>query len=420
MGPGTDPLSPENILCFAPGTLTGTTLALTGRLHVSTLSPYSGILGDGNAGGKFAHAMKQAGLDQIVITGKSPHPAYLFIEDARVEILDASDLWGTTTWETTDRLKKRHGKDSSVASIGQAGENLVRCASTMVDKYASAARGSGAVWGSKQLKAIVVKGTGRVTLADKKRFLALSKADKTYLREDRVQREVASIYGSQYGMTHWFPGSRYFEKELASKEVPQALRPEAWKQFEVGRAGCQGCHVKCKSVYEIPHGNRKGEKGEGLEYECIYCLGTNCGIDDPVAIMEMENLCDQYGMDVVALGNTVAFAKALFNKGIITTKETHGLNLDWDACDDQIELIHQTALRRGFGNTIAEGMYTMAKIIGNSAMDNCHHVKGLSRGVYPPGIFSLAHAVSTRGANHLRGRRVLAFGFVRSAHAGSI
>jgi aldehyde:ferredoxin oxidoreductase len=402
--PGTDPLGPENVLCLAPGVLTATLLGLSSRLHVSTLSPYSGILGDGNAGGSFAYVMKRAGYDQIIISGKADKPMYLWIDDDAVELLPAEDIWGIGVWETTDRLMQRHGESTSVACIGQAGENLVRLASTMVDKYASAARGSGAVWGCKHLKAIIVHGTKKVALHDRKRFLSLASADRKYLANDSVQQEISTVYGSHYGVVNWFPGYRNFESELPGDAIPEALRPEAWKQYEVGRVGCQSCHIKCKNVYEIPEGRRKGERGEALEYEAIYCLGTNCGIKDPVAILEMENLADIYGIDVIALGNTIALAKDLYNRGIITDADTDSLDLSWENADAQIELIHKTAFREGFGNLIAEGLYSLAKHIGKNAMDFCYHVKGLSRGPHSPGLFALAHAVSSRGADHLRGR----------------
>ena len=404
IAPNSDPLGPENLICLAPGVLSATPLGLSSRLHVSTLSAYSGVLGDGNAGGSLALVLKRAGYDQIVIGGRAAGPVYLLIEDAEVSIRDASELWGKTTWETTDVLRGRHGADIGVACIGPAGENLVRAASTIVDKYASAARGSGAVWGAKNLKAIVVAGSGQVRLADRKRFLALAGSDRRFLRNDPVQREVAAVYGSHYGMLNWFPGYRNFEKLLGPEAVPEALRPEAWKKYEVGRVGCRSCHVKCKNVYEIPTGRRRGERGEALEYECIYCLGTNCGIEDPVAILEMSNLADAYGIDQIAVGNTIALAKDLYNRGIIDRNDTGGLTLDWEGADAQIELLHRTVLREGFGNLIAEGLYSMAKLIGRGAMDYCYHVKGLSRGSYPPGLFALAHAVSSRGADHLRGR----------------
>jgi aldehyde:ferredoxin oxidoreductase len=141
-----------------------------------------------------------------------------------------------------------------------------------------------------------------------------------------------------------------------------------------------------------------------MEHECLHCLGTNCGIEDPVALMTMENLADKYGMCVIGLGNTLALAKDLFAHGLIGLEETGGLDLSWENAEAQIELIHQTALRQGFGNIVAEGMLNLARIIGGRAMDFCYHVKGLGRGHHPAGIFSLAHATSTRGADHLRGR----------------
>ena len=326
------------------------------------------------------------------------------MEDGRATLHSAEEFWGLSVWETTDKLQEKHGKSSSVACIGQAGENLVRMATTMVDKYASAARGSGAVLGSKKLKAVVVKGSGRVSLADAAKFKALAAEDRKFFKESDFQREVVGQYGTHIGMMMWEPGFRNYEKYWRGADVPDNLRPEAWKEFSIGRHGCHGCHVRCKDYYRIPSGSRAGESGKAMEYECIFCLGTNCGITDPVAIMEMENICDAYGMDVLALGNTVAMLKDLYSRGMIDEKLSDGLDLSWENHADQIELLHRTAMRQGLGNLVAEGMYTLAKRLGGQAMDYCYHVKGLSRGPYPSGVFSLAHATSTRGADHLRGR----------------
>jgi aldehyde:ferredoxin oxidoreductase len=401
---GIDPLAPENVCCIAPGPLSGTILGMTSRMEVSTLSPYSGILGDGNAGERFASVMKRARADQIIITGRAASPRYLLVTPDSAELLDARDLWGKDTWQTTDLLLARHGAKASVACIGQAGENLVRFASTIVDKYASAARGSGAVLGSKNLKAVVVLGDHRVTLADPETFKELARLDREYFAKDEFQRNVASRYGSHHGVVNWRPGFRNYKKYLEPGEIPKQLRPEAWKEFEIGRTGCGNCPVRCKNVYEIPSGARKGEHGEALEYESIFCMGTNCGVTDPVAIMEMSNLGDIYGLDVIPLGNAMALAKDLFARGILTRERTGGLDLSWDNVADQVELVHLTALREGFGNLLAEGMLSMAKIIGPEALPYCYHVKGLSRGPYPAGLFALAHATSPRGADHLRGR----------------
>ncbi len=403
--PGIDPLGPENVLCLSSGPLTGTSVSLSSRIEVSTLSPYSGILGDGNSGGEFPAFLRLAGYDQIIITGRASNPKCLWINDGNVELRDASDLWGRTTWETTDMLHEELGKDVKVASIGQAGENLVRFACTVFDKYCTAARGSGAVCGSKKLKAIAVRGTGKVELAKPDEFEKLAREDREYFLKDKFQREIHK-YGTHLGVIRWGPDYRYFKKSLRPEEIPDGLKPEGWKKYELGRYGCHGCVVACKDVFRIPEGKYKGEVGKSLEYETIFCTGINCGILDPLAIMEMGNLADKYGLDTIPLGNTIAFAKELYNRGIITKEDTGGLSLDWENVDAQIELIHQTALREGFGNLIAEGMYSLAKIIGRGAMDYCYHVKGLSRGPpnYPVGVFTLAHATSTRGADHLRGR----------------
>jgi aldehyde:ferredoxin oxidoreductase len=402
--PGIDPLGPDNVVCFGAGPLSGTSLSMTSRVEISTLSPYSGILGDGNAGEKLAHAMKTGGFDQFVIQGASRTPVYLLVHNGQARIMPAEDLWGLSTWQTTDILKNRHGRAASVAAIGQAGENLVRFASTIVDKYASAARGSGAVLGTKKLKAVVVLGTERVPLAEPDVFDALAQEDGKFFQQNEFQRQVAARYGSHHGVTHWYPGWKNYEKTLGPEDIPLALHPEGWKKFEIKRTGCFNCPVRCKNLYRIPSGRRAGEQGAALEYECIFCLGTNCGVLDPVIILEMENLADAYGLDVLALGNTVALAKDLYARGLIRPEDTDGLDLSWNAVDDQVELVHQTALREGFGNIVAEGMLGLAKIVGGRATDFCYHVKGLSRGPYPAGIFSLAHATSTRGADHLRGR----------------
>ena len=404
--PGIDPLGPENVYCMGSGPMSGSPFTSANRIHVSTLSPQSYILGDGSGGGYFPAFLKAAGYDQIVVTGRASKPKYLLIDDDEVELKDAADLWGRNTWETTDMLHEGHGKEFRTASIGQAGENLVRFASTMFDKYSSAARGSGAVLGSKKLKAIAVRGTKKAQMADKAEVDKLALEERKFFLTDPTQRKIAQ-YGTHLGMLGWWPGYRYFKRYLSEKDVPEDLKPEGWKKYEVGRDACYGCLVSCKNVYRIPSGKYEGEVGKGLEYETIFCMGTNCGVMDPVSIMVMGNLADKYGVCTIPMGNVLAFAKELYDKGILTKKDTEGLSLDWDNVDDQIELIHKIVLRDGkLANTMAEGLYSMAKIIDKGAMEYCYHVKGSCRGPsdYPVGVFTLAHATSTRGADHLRGR----------------
>lgn len=407
--PGIDPLGPDNVICVAPGTLTGSPLNLTSRVQISTLSPLTNILCDGSAGAYFPTFLKRAGYDQVIIKGRASSPKYLWIENDHVELRDASFLWGKTTWETVDSLKARHGKDVYVACIGQAGENLVRFASTIIDKYSSAARGSGAVLGSKHLKAIAVRGTGKVGLAQPEKFKALARLDREFLMNDEFHRDITSVYGSHIGMRDWFPYRKYYTEYLPADRVPQQLLPEEWQKFEMRRSPCYGCVVPCKEEFKIPTGRRAGEIGQALEFENIVNLGPNCGIEEPIAIMEMANLADAYGMETIALGNVIAFAKLLYSKEIITTSDTDGLSFDWDDAESQIQTVHQVALRKGFGSLLAEGEYGFAKIIGRGAIDYSYHVKGMTRGVCQLSndhdkVWALAHSTSTRGADHLRGR----------------
>ncbi len=403
--PGIDPLSPDNVVLLAPGVLSGTVLPMCSRTHITTLSPLTGILGDGNAGGDFAAQLKFAGYDQIVITGRASRPKYLWIEDDNVELRDASDLWGLTTSRTVDYLRDVHGDDISVACIGPAGEHLVRFATVIIDKYHSGARGSGAVLGSKNLKAIAVRGTKGVEVANPDEFYELAKEDEEYFKKNEFVQKVYKVIGTHYGLLAWYPGWKYYEKYLGPDDLPKGLRPQDFAEYEVGRTQCYGCPIACKDIYRLP---RWGEFGVASEYESIFALGANNGVTDTEAILKMEHMADEYGMDTITLGDTLALARLLYEKGIITNEDTGGIPLRWGDAETQIELIRMIAYREGFGNKLAEGYRNFAKLIGEEALKYCYDVKGLNRGWYYVdflnGIFTLAHATSTRGADHLRGR----------------
>jgi len=399
-----DPLMPDNVLCFAPGPLTGTSMPMNSRCEVSTIGPHSNILGDGNGGNLFPYKMKLSGLDQIVVTGSSNEPLYLWIDNDTAELRDAHDFWGLDTWKCSDKLKEIHGDDIGIICIGQAGENLVRFASVILDKYSSAARGAGAVMGSKKLKAIAIRGTKKPDVADPEALSILAKEDRNFFLTNPFQKGTVSRVGTHYGLGSWFPGWRNNSKYLSKDEVPAQIDTEAWKDYEIKRAACHTCPVFCKDVYKIPDGPYTGEIGSAMEYEGIHCLGINCGILQPSPIMAMQNLADKYGMCVIPLGNCMAVAKDLCNRGLLAPEDVDWLDLSWKNDEDQIELIHRVALRQGFGNIIAEGEIGMDKILGSDSSDYNDQVKGTGRGNFPPGIFALAHATSTRGADHLRGR----------------
>jgi aldehyde:ferredoxin oxidoreductase len=412
--PGIDPLGPENVLCLANGPLVGTSLSRTSRIEVSTLSPYSGILGDGNAGGYFSSELKFAGYDQIIITGKANEPKYLWICDESVKLLNASHLWGKTVGETSEILEKDIGRDIKIACIGQAGENLVRFANIIFDRFDAAARGSGAVLGSKNLKAIVVRGKGKVDVARPKDFQELAKEDLNFLLKDKIIKIIRE-YGSHYGMTHWDPQFRNGQRVLTPEMIPEDLRMENMKRYEKSRKACFNCPVACKELYEVLSGPYAGTKGAALDYETMYCCGTNTGIINPEPILKINNLANEYGLCTVALGYAIGFIKELYEKKIISKRDTGGIPLDWDA-DTTIKLVHKISKREGIGNMLAEGMYNSAKIIGGEAMKYCFHIKALSRGPVHPDLDSmialqgLAYATSTRGADHLRGGYTLARG----------
>ncbi len=404
--PGIDPLSPENVLALAVGPFTGTPLDHTCRIEVSTLSPISGILGDGSSGGVFPAFLKYGGYDQIVVTGRSEKPKYLWIDDGKAELKDASGLWGKPTDETTDILVRDQGKDVKVACIGQGGENLARVASTIFDKYHSAARGSGAVWGSKNLKAIAVRGTKRPKIARPDEFMELVKKDRQHLINDEFHKKIITVYGTLFGFMHWNPKVKNMRSHLAPENVPENLTPDGMKKYEVGRLPCYNCATGCGILYEVPTGKYK-TKGGRLEFETMGCCGTNTGVMDPEAIYLMDNLGDKYGLDVMALGHAIGLAKELYERGIITKKDTGGMALEWDDVDGTIEMVHMIAKREGFGDKMAEGCFNLARMYGQEAMSYCMHIKGLLREPASTQLIGLLYATSTRGADHLRGNMII-------------
>ncbi len=401
--PGIDPLSPENVLALANGTFAGTVLPFTSRLHISALSSLTGILGDGNAGGDFAAKLKHAGYDQIVVTGRASKPVYIWIEDDHVEIRDASHIWGLKFGETVDALRDEHGDDIAVAGIGPAGEHLVRPASTMVDKFHSGARGTGAVWGSKNLKAIAVRGTKGVEIYDPEKFYEYAKMDIEYFKKKEFVKKIYSAIGTHYGLLQWYPGWKYYEKYLGPEEIPIGLRPEDLAKYEIGRTSCYGCPIGCKDVYRTTD-----VQGYSTEFESIFALGANLAVTDTETVYKLEHLCDEYGMDVITVGDTLALATFLYQKGIITDEDTGGIKLRWGDGETYVQLVEMMAYRKGFGNKLAEGYRNFAKLIGEEALRYSYDVKGLCRGWYSVkflnGVFTLAHATSTRGADHLKGR----------------
>jgi aldehyde:ferredoxin oxidoreductase len=408
--PGIDPLGPENVLIFGVGPLTGTLAPASGRWTVTTKSPMTGILGDANSGGHWAAELKYAGFDHILIEGASDHPVYLYVSDGQAEIRAASHLWGKDTWETTALLKKElMDPDVKVTCIGQAGENLVKFAAVINDRTRAAGRtGVGAVMGSKQLKAIAVRGMQPVEIARPKEFGETTLRIHKMLREDWPAYEGLADQGTA-GLVAaglaigWMP-VRYFR----STEFPlDALSGETLvEKYKVQSVGCFGCPVHCSHYYTVREGTYKGTAGEGPEYETIAAVGSKCGIDELDAVLYMNNLLNRYGLDSIDSGNAIAILMDLKERGFITDEDAGGLELEWGSTETAIEIIHKIAHREGIGDLLAEGSLKTAQKYGEEAAAGVWQIKGLGNISVEMRALkgaNLGYATSTRGLDHLRG-----------------
>lgn len=406
--PTTDPLSANAPLIFGVGPLAGTLAPCSGRFSVTFKSPLTGIFGDSNCGGHWGSELKAAGYDHIVITGKSKHPTYLWIDNDRVEFRDARQLWGKDTWETEDLIKQELGERTvQVVSIGPAGENLVRFAAIICNLARAAARcGPGAVMGSKNLKAIAVRGDRGIHVADRLAFKeAVDEAVEAILNDPLY--ESAKTYGTLAitGLAQGlgFLPTRNFQQ--STFEGAEKLTGEAFlKHYGDKHKGCFNCPVACSRFYNVSGGRYDATRGEGPEYESVSALGAKCGNDNFDAILHANTLCNKLGLDTISTGNTIAWAMECFEKGILSREETDGLNLHFGNHEAIIELIERIAAREGLGDLLAEGAFRAAQRLGGS--DFVVHSKGLD---YPAvdirgtkGM-ALAFAVSPRGGDHLKG-----------------
>lgn len=408
-GPDTDPLGPENRLVFAVGPLTGTAWPMSGRFNVAAKSPLTGIWGEANAGGHWGPELKYAGYDAIIIQGCAKKPTYLWIDDENVEFRDASHLWGKTTWETEEIIRKDVGdREVKIASIGQAGENLVRFANIVNTSHRAAARcGMGAVMGSKRLKAIAVRGSRDVMVADPEKFLNL--IDDVI---ERIENDPFTSNTTKYGTTLLVSAmneiGRFPTKNFQSGVFPMADKISGdvlVKRYKVKDRACFSCPIACKNYLIIRSGLYAGSYGDHPEYETINSFGGRCWNDDIETILHAGWLCNQYGLDTISTGSAIAFAMELWERGIINEKDTNGIDFSWGNKDTIIQMVQKIAKREGFGNTLAEGIKRAAKKIGRGAEKYAMHVKGLdipAQDGRAQKSMAIAHATSVRGADHLR------------------
>lgn len=412
--PGIDPLGPENCLSVGAAILVGTGMPSCSRTQVSAKSPLTGLVGSSNMGGDFAPEMRFAGYDHIVVTGKAEHPVYLWINDDEVEIRDADLLWGKDTSETEKIIRDMHdNSEIKVMCIGLAGENLVRYACVISPpKNAAGRTGMGAVMGSKNLKAIAVRGRKGLPVGDPKRVLDL-RAELT----SRVLKSKAIIacrnYGTMfvYNTANWAGQIRVRNFQDNQMKDGQDLEPENFvENYSDGPVACFGCQVHCRHKYRVPLGEYKGTVAEGPEYTYLGAFGTEVGNPRLDVVLTAGHRANLYGIDVLEYGSMLSWAMELYEKGLITKEDTGGIALEWGDPDTIIGMLEKVAKRQGFGDVLADGPKRAIERLGEETAYYNINVKGMS-GLHSDErsvpSFALGIGVSSRGADHLRSRPAL-------------
>ena len=405
--PGTDPLGPENRLIFAAGPLSGTNWPESGRYEVGAKSPLTGVLGGANSGGSFGPEIKRVGYDAIVFQGSASRPTYVYVEDRKTEIADAQELWGKDIQEAMQMIKKERGEKTQVACVGPAGENLVRFAGIVTDRFRIAARsGMGTVMGSKKLKAVALQGTMKVEVADPERFRELTARADSLIKADPYVPSVRR-YGTTILVEVMNEIGRFPVRNFQTGVLPTASKISAseLEKYKIRDKGCFACRFACKNVIEIRSGRFSGMTLDHPEYETLSAFGGRCGNDDLQSIIDAHVLCNLYGLDTISTGGVIAFMMELYEKKIITEADTGGIAFRWGDKDLVLDLIEKIAYRKGIGDLLAEGVSRVSKRIGRGSEEFAMHVKGLdipAQDGRAQKSMGLAHAVSTRGADHLR------------------
>ncbi|MEM3506798.1 MAG: aldehyde ferredoxin oxidoreductase family protein [Candidatus Bathyarchaeia archaeon] len=412
LNPKIDPYSPDNTLVFSIGPLTGTPTPMFAQTCVVTKSPLTNGVFNSYAGGTFGFKMKLSDYSIIAISGKSNKPCYVKIQEDFVEFLDASALWGMSTSKTQEAIMKDIGnKKLAIACIGPAGENLVRFASIITEKRAFGRGGYGAVMGSKNLKAIALIGKDKEETYDENFIKAVNEAKETLKKALSSEWHLIRIF-SNYGTLGGLPLVN--EKGvLATRnhkegqfEGAEKIGPEYFKsKLRIKDVSCPACLVHCGRVYGVKEGIYFGTISEGPEYETVYAFGSNCGNDYAESIVKADYLCDEYGMDTLSTGVTIAFAMECYEKGILTKKETEGIELKFGNHEAIIDTIEKIVKRKGIGNILAEGCRIASEKLGKGSKEFAMQVKGLEFAAWMPtgmkGI-ALTFATSNRGACHKR------------------
>lgn len=405
----TDGLSPENKVIFGVGPLAGSLFPGGSRFNVSGMSPQTGILGDSNAGGFFGPELKFAGVDQLIVEGRSDKPVYLVVWDDWVEIRDASGIWGLDVTEATEAIRADLGdRDVQTAVIGPAAENGVRFAGVFSNLVRAAARtGMGSVMASKNLKAVAVRGTGTVPVADLRRFQELiDMVDERIYSHDEYEvrvrlgttKLVTALNAIGAGVTRHFQSGVFEYADQVSGEMIEA-------RFKIKSKACFSCTIPCSRFLVIDDPRFPGLKLEGPEYEPLAGFTSRIGNGDLAFGLRCVDLANRYGMDAITLTEVISWAMECHQRGILTPADTDGLDLSWGNQEAVLALIDKIMRREGFGDFLADGVRAAAARLGGGSEEIAMHAKGLE--VFqsdPRGIkaYALGNAVSSRGADHLR------------------
>lgn len=415
---GTDPLGPDNILFFGTGTLTGTSAPTSGRTTVTCKSPATGLYLKTNVGGHWGTELKFAGFDYIVIRGRAPKPVYLLIRGDAVEIRDAGDLWGKDVRETTHAIEQEQGdQEIQIACIGPAGENKVLFASIMFNYYNSAARGgAGAVMGSKNLKAIAVRGHGRITVAHPQEFRK-SIFESIEASYNDFSAKTSYLYGTSGSVAVINELGSFPSYNFRSGHIENAEKISGPYLVEAGylkrRMGCNACIFSCHRYCEIDSGPYAGTYGGGPEYETMSALGAGCGTVDVELVIKANELCNTYGMDTISAGGVLQWAMESYERRVINEEDTGGLKLEWGNSKAILGLLENVAHREGFGDVLADGVRRAAQRIGEGSDKWAIEAKGLEQSrVETRSAFgyALAFAVNPRGPDHLHTEALAEFG----------
>jgi aldehyde:ferredoxin oxidoreductase len=425
MEPNTDPLSPDNIMVIASGVLTDTKAPSSSRYMVVTKSPLTGTILTANSGGTWGAALRKAGFDVLVIKGKAKKPVYLWIHDGEVEIRKAKKYWGKMVSEVDDALKSETDEKAHVLQCGIAGEKLSKIAGVMNDKYRAAGRGgAGAVMGSKNLKAIVVRGTQKIEVAKPDAMDEAVQETVNALQSHPAGGDLTKSGGALNALgtavlvnvingagilpTRNFQTGQFDEAEdISGETIADDLLKKA--------VACYKCPIACGRWVDYNEGTWGGKhyektEGESLEYETTWAFGAELGINDLDAIARANWICNEYGFDTISAGVTIGFAMEAYEKGLIT-KDDLGFELKWGDADAMIKTLEMMGKREGYGDILADGSLAAARKIGKGAEEYTMQAKGLELPAYDPrGAYGIGlnYATSNRGGAHVNGYTIAA------------